>query len=379
MKKRMKSKSLHFCGSCIAFYIGAGFATMQEVMQYEASYGSKFGVVIMTAALIYIYTDLSFAANGNRYSLQHGTDIFQHYCGKYIGTFYKWFSVVFCYLCYIVMCGGANSTATQQWGLPSGVGAAILMIAVIATVVFGLDSILNTLSKIGPVIIVVLLIVSIVACVQGMGSFQENLRAVDSGKYHLTQVGNGNPFASGASYGGFVVIWFSSFLCEIGAKNRLKEVRSGVLTSALFIFGVAILCFIALISHMDQVAHADIPALILAGLISPWFAQILAIIVFCGIYTTSVPLLWTSVGAVAEDGSRKYKVLTVIGGAAGCVIACFLPYKTLVNVFYGLNGYLGFILIAFMIVQDIRRRGVLFRKPDAKLPNENAEEEKASA
>ena len=120
-------------------------------------------------------------------------------------------------------------------------------------------------------------------------------------------------------------------------------------------------------------------ALILAGLISPWFAQILAIIVFCGIYTTSVPLLWTSVGAVAEDGSRKYKVLTVIGGAAGCVIACFLPYKTLVNVFYGLNGYLGFILIAFMIVQDIRRRGVLFRKPDAKLPNENAEEEKASA
>ena len=130
---------------------------------------------------------------------------------------------------------------------------------------------------------------------------------------------------------------------------------------------------------MDQVAHADIPALILAGLISPWFSQILAIIVFCGIYTTSVPLLWTSVGAVAEDGSRKYKVLTVIGGAAGCVIACFLPYKTLVNVFYGLNGYLGFILIAFMIVQDIRRRGVLFRKPDAKLPNENAEEEKASA
>ena len=26
------------CGACIAFYIGAGFATMQEVMQYEASY-----------------------------------------------------------------------------------------------------------------------------------------------------------------------------------------------------------------------------------------------------------------------------------------------------------------------------------------------------
>lgn len=367
-------KSLGFCGSCIAFYIGAGFATMQEVMQYEASYGRRFGLVIMTAALIYIYTDISFAVNGNRFHLEHGTDIFQHYCGKYIGTFFKWFSVVFCYLCYIVMCGGANSTASQQWGLPSGVGAAILMIAVIATVVFGLDSILNTLSKIGPVIIVVLLIVSIAACVKGAGNFQENLRAVDSGKYHLTQVGNGNPFASGASYGGFVVIWFSSFLCEIGAKNRLKEVRAGILSSALFIFGVAVLCCIALISHIDQLAHADIPALILAGLISPWFSQILAVIVFCGIYTTSVPLLWTSVGALADDKSRKYKLLTVILGIAGFVIACFFPYKTLVNVFYGLNGYLGFLLIAFMIVQDIRRRGILSGKSERK----QNEEEKAA-
>ena len=37
-------KILSFCGACIAFYIGAGFATMQEVMQYEASYGSQFWV-----------------------------------------------------------------------------------------------------------------------------------------------------------------------------------------------------------------------------------------------------------------------------------------------------------------------------------------------
>ena len=26
-------KIIGFCGACIAFYIGAGFATMQEVMQ----------------------------------------------------------------------------------------------------------------------------------------------------------------------------------------------------------------------------------------------------------------------------------------------------------------------------------------------------------
>ena len=36
-------------GACISFYIGAGFATMQEVVQYDASYGSMFPVQIVIA------------------------------------------------------------------------------------------------------------------------------------------------------------------------------------------------------------------------------------------------------------------------------------------------------------------------------------------
>ena len=67
-----------FCGACIAFYIGAGFATMQEVMQYEASYGSQFMIVILVAAAIYVYTNISFATNGNRLKLERG--------GTYINT-----------------------------------------------------------------------------------------------------------------------------------------------------------------------------------------------------------------------------------------------------------------------------------------------------
>lgn len=39
---------------------------MQEVLQYEASYGSRFFLVILVVAGIYIYTNLSFATNGSR-------------------------------------------------------------------------------------------------------------------------------------------------------------------------------------------------------------------------------------------------------------------------------------------------------------------------
>ena len=38
------------------------------------------------------------------------------------------------------------------------------------------------------------------------------------------------------------------------------------------------------------------------------------------------------------------------------MIACFVPYKGLINVLYGLNGYLGFLLVLFMIIYDIKTK-----------------------
>lgn len=386
-KKLSFGAIIGFCGACIAFYIGAGFATMQEVMQYEASYGTKLWIVIAVISVIYIYTNLSFSTNGNRLKLLRGGDIYNHYCGKYIGTFYDYFSAFFCYMCFIVMCGGANSTATQQWGLPNGVGAVILTVCVIATALFGLDGILNALGKIGPLIIVIILLVSVISAINGATYLGKNLEYVNSGAAEngklliknfvdasgqtrdiaITQVGNGNPFLSGFSYGGFVILWFAAFLAEVGAKNKLKEVNFGMLLSTVFIMGTAVLASYALICYIGETGEADIPALVLAKSISPILAQALAVIIFCGIYTTSVPLLWTGVGKISKEGTKKYKVLTVVGGVIGCVAACFLPYKGLVNVLYGMNGYLGFILVAFMIVYDLRTRMSKTKAAPAKL------------
>lgn len=354
MEKLSIKKAIGFCGSCIAFYIGAGFATMQEIMQYEASYGSRFWIVIAVAALIYIYTNLSFASNGNRLHLTRGGDIYQAYCGKYIGAFFDYFSAFFCYMCFIVMCGGANSTAMEQWGFSNGVGAIILTVIVIATVVLGLDGILKVLNKLGPVIIIFIFIIALFAATMSADSFSKGLQIVDNGTYKIEQVGNGSPVASGISYGGFVILWFASFLSEIGAKNRLKEVNIGMLISSIAIFGVAALCCVALISNIDSTWSVGIPALVLATAVSPIMASVFAIIIFIGIYTTAIPLLWTGIRKIAEDGSRKYKIYTFVGGIIGCVIACFFPYKGLLNILYGLNGYLGFVLVAFMVVNDLK-------------------------
>jgi len=67
-------------------------------------------------------------------------------------------------------------------------------------------------------------------------------------------------------------------------------------------------------------------------------------------------LLWTGVRKIATEGTAKYRTATVVCGIVGCVIACFIPYQGLINILYGLNGYLGFILVFFMIVYDVKTR-----------------------
>lgn len=347
-------KTLALCGACIGLYIGSGFASMQEVLQYEASYGSIFWIVIAVTAVIYLYTNLSFCTNGAKNEIKRGGDIYKVYCGHKIGSFYDWFAAFFCYMSFIVMLGGANSTAMQQWGLPNGVGAILLAVVAVATVVYGLEGIIKALSFLGPFIILFLLVVVVYSAATGSLGFEAGAKLIDTHAYEITQIGGGNPFASGASYGGFVILWFAAFLGELGARERLADVKRGMLLSSVFIFCTAALCCVALISNIDLVWNTPIPTLALANKMSPALGLIFAVVIFVGIYTSAVPLLWTGVKRVAVEGTSKYKTATVVGGVLGCIVACLVPYAPLLNVLYGLNGYLGFALMAFMVVHDVR-------------------------
>ena len=55
--------------------------------------------------------------------------------------------------------------------------------------------------------------------------------------------------------------------------------------------------------------NADIPNLILAAKIWKPFSAIFAIIVFAGIYTTAVPLLYNPASRFAKEGTSQFKIL----------------------------------------------------------------------
>ncbi len=106
--------------------------------------------------------------------------------------------------------------------------------------------------------------------------------------------------------------------------------------------------------YIDDLAGTQIPMLILAGRISPAMSWVFSAIIVTGIYTASVPLLWQTAFRLAEEGSLRFKRIAVILAAAGIAASLLLPFNRLMNIVYVLIGYLGFLLLACMLLKTAK-------------------------
>ncbi|MEG2987303.1 MAG: hypothetical protein RR809_07005, partial [Lachnospiraceae bacterium] len=180
----------------------------------------------------------------------------------------------------------------------------------------------------------------------------EGARLIASGEVEVMAASN-HWFFSGCSYGGFCLLWFAGFMAELGAKNKFKELTTGMFLASGVIAVAILLIGFALIANIEAIHAAQIPNLILAKQISPGFAAIFSIVILLGIYTTAVPLLWTASSRFTKENSTSFKVLTVILALAGFVISLTIPFAKLVNIIYVLNGYVGVLLIIFMVIKNV--------------------------
>lgn len=359
-------KALVLAGAIIALVIGTGFATGQELIQYYTSYGIGGLGAIAVFAVVFIYYNMSFARVGAEQKFKSGNEVYRYYCGRYLGTFFDYYSTVFCYMSFFVMVGGVSSTLSQGFGLPVWVGGVLLAIVVIGIVCLGLNKLVDVIGVIGPVNIAFFIIVGLIVLVMDWPQLADGYDSIHSGTLAGAEDGEGmvqaggNWFMAGMSYAGFVLLWFANFTTLLGARNSRVNLNAGIVMATVAIciaIGVVSLAQVANINTGGEgffVWNAPIPNLILAEKIWVGLPFIYAIVVFVGGCGTSIPLLYNPVARFAKEGTTRFRVLAVVLGAVGVCIGLFFPYRMLVNVIYGLNGYVGAVLLVFMIVRNVR-------------------------
>ncbi len=341
-------------GAILAFNIGTGFATGQEVMQYFSVFGwwsIGAGIAFAATMAIGIYC---FAYASEKYNLTNGEQVLKHYLGNILGTVINYFYIFYLYMCVIVMYSGAASALNEQYGAPLWVGAAIIAGLCCATSLFGLKNIVNIISKIGPVLILIALGISMIALVQGIinGGLSEGAKLVAEGKIEHMKASN-SWLIAGIILATSTILWYPNFAVELKQEHSMKNLMIGQTIGNTLVGAVEVVMGLAMVANMAAVAELDVPFLYIASQMFSGFGSIYAIMIFAALYTTTCPLLWSSISPFAKDGTPKYKVLVIAGTVVGFIVAMLVPYDIIMNYVWVISGWVGLGVTVIMIARVI--------------------------
>ena len=322
MKNRINWKSVFtVMGAILAFNIGTGFATGQEVMQYFSVFGwwsILTGLAFAVTMAVGIYC---FAYASERFNLTNGEQVLKYFLGNGLGTIINYFYIFYLYMCVIVMYSGAASALNEQYGAPLWVGAAIIAGICCLTSLFGLKNIVNIISKIGPVLILIALGISLIAVVKGAvsGSLSEGAKLVASGEIEHMKASN-SWLIAGIILATSTILWYPNFAVELKQEHNMKSLMIGQSIGNLLVGAAEVVMGLA------------------------------------ALYTTTCPLLWSSISPFAKDGTPKYKILVVVGTVVGFIVAMLVPYDVIMNYVWVISGWVGLGVTVIMVIRVIYNR-----------------------
>jgi uncharacterized membrane protein YkvI len=353
-----------YSGSIVAFLIGSGFASGQEVMQFFTSYGvlcSGLGGLISLALFLW-FTTITIQ-DAQILMLEDTNAIFEHYCGNIIGTIFKWITPVFLFMVYVIMISGAGALLFEFYGISAIIGRAVMSVLSLITVLLGLNRLVSVVGRIGPIIILFIIFIGLAAIITNF----DGIRTADAALSTLS-VTKATKYwwFSGLTYASFCAVTILPFLAGVGRtnQNRREVTLSGFLGCGAFILTAMAVSY-GMMAYIPLIYDKNVPAVFVANLLFPGSGIVFSIIMYAGIYTTAVPMLWSSCNKISSDeNGLKFRLSVIILG----LIAFFgghLPFATLVNIVYPYMGYLGIFLFLGMLITQFRGKRAFTRQSGA--------------
>lgn len=347
------SDVLKLGGAYIAFCIGSGYATGQEIMQFFTAFGWKSLGAVLISMILFVWMGATLMQAGRKLKFQTDTEVWRYYCGNKICIVLNYFVTFFLFGCFSIMIGGAGAALNQYYGLPNLLGRVIMSLLCLGTVMLGLKKLVDIIGFIGPVIIVFSIAIgcgSIILNVDGLSQVNDVMQNIS------VPASCGNWAFSGALYTGFMAILCIPFLLQLSqsAKNEKSAIWGGAAGGFFLVLAIFVMNF-GLLASIGDVYDSSIPTLILAEELHPLLAGVFAIVVLLGIFSTAVPMLWMVCRKAGPDGSKRYMIACVITVLAALVLS-MLPFTTLVGTIYPYTGYIGVLLMICVFVKQLKQR-----------------------
>lgn len=348
-----KQRVIRIAGAFVAWVMGSGFATGQEILQFFTSYGYRSFPLIALNLVGFLLIGSAILESGNEHKNSNGYSHFQYFCGKKLGTFYDWFLPASMFAGMVILISGSGATLEEYYGLNHYVGALIMAAAALTAYIVGFQRFVRVVSFIGPTIIVFTLFVGIVTLVNHF----DGLYTVNDFPQQM-EAKQPVPWAwlSGLLYISYNLSGGSKYYTALGGTAASKrEAFGGAIIGSIALMTSILLMNSAMLTDIGNTAVQQVPTLYLTRNISYSLGAVFSIILIMGIFSSCSAMLWTVSERFVTQGTRK----SYIFAAAICVVAFLLgllPFAELVGKVYTVLGYVGLVFAACVIYKRIHSR-----------------------
>ncbi|MGE6259966.1 YkvI family membrane protein [Heyndrickxia sporothermodurans] len=344
-------KSIQIAGAYIGVLVGAGFASGQEILQFFTSFGWMGMIGTIVATVLFAFLGMNLTQLGSRLKTSSHKEVIYHICGRYLGIVIDVIITFFLFGVTVVMMAGAGSIFEQQFGIPGIVGNIVMSLLTTLTVCLNIQKVISLIGLVTPFLLALVIIIAGYSFMTMDLSFSE-----------LLQIANHqNAAASNWGLGAMLYVSYNiaagaSMLTVMGGtvKNEKTAGLGGTLGGIGL--GILILCInLGMLTNLNTIKDKEMPMLYLANEISPLFSIFMSIVLLGMIYNTAVGMLYSFTARIVKREVPKFKLFVILFGIAAFG-ASFIGFIKLVGTVYPLIGYLGFTLMAAIIVHWIRTK-----------------------
>ncbi len=345
-------KSFKMALALVGLTVGAGFASGQEVIQYFLSFG-YWGIVGAAVAGVTIAVFSAWIYQlGSYYLAEDHSAVFRSVSRPWVARYMDITTMFTLFFIVFFMVAGAGSNMEQQFGFPTWVGSAIMVVLLLLSGLLDIDKLTNVISFITPLLIICLL-GAFVITVMNMPDNLSSINELAQQNQHASGT-FGNWLVTALNYATLVLIMDASMMLVFAGShlNPAQAGKGGLLGGIMFAVLLMILVFV-LFFNMEHVMDADLPLLKVFDSMHPTVGTVVSVVIYLMIYNTAVGLFYALGRRLSHDKPAKFRPYYFIVVLIGFALS-FIGFADLVGWVYPVLGYLGLILAIIMGVAWFR-------------------------
>ncbi|WP_114603905.1 hypothetical protein [Staphylococcus sp. EZ-P03] len=333
----------------VGVVVGAGFSTGQEVMQFFTEFGLWAYIGVLLSGIILGFIGRQVAKIGTAFDAENHESTLSYLFGKGLGRIIDYILVFFLFGISVTMIAGAGSAFHESYGIPTWLGALIMVIAIYITLLMDFNKIVRALGVVTPFLIILVIIIAGTYLVKGEVPISEINATMPKA----------NPLLGifwGTVYGGLAfAVGFSTIVAIGGDASKRKVSGAGALFGGIVYTILLALITFALQTEYPTIKDAAIPTLKLAHGIHPAVTIVLSVVMLAVMYNTILGLLYSFAARFTTPYSKKYHILIVIMMLVGYGLS-FVGFSSLINFLYPMMGVIGLLIVVGVLIKYFKRK-----------------------